>query len=121
MGRRCALLRRHLVVCIAGAWLWAGTGCARPFSGPKTLAAIGAGLLIAGSAAWIAGERGDRHALVVSGIVTTALGAGAVVAAGGWLASSIACGSDADCPTGEQCREVPAPPGGIPYKQCMRR
>ena len=37
--------------------------------------------------------------------------------------SKIAFVSDVypDCPDEEQCREVPAPPGGIPYKQCIPR
>jgi hypothetical protein len=96
-------------------------GCARPYSGPKTLAAIGAGLIVGGSALWIAGQRGGHHALVAPGFAVTAVGAGAVAGAGGWLAASIACRVDPDCPEREACREVPAPPGGIPYRQCVRR
>lgn len=96
-------------------------GCARPYTGPKTLAAIGTTLLVAGGAAWIAGERADHHGLVVSGAATTFVGVGAVIGAGTWLAVTIACEADADCHTGEACREVPAPPGGVPYRQCVRR
>jgi hypothetical protein len=96
-------------------------GCARPYSGPKTLAAIGAGLVLVGSAAWIAGERGNPRSLVGPGMATTAIGAGLIIGAGGWMAGAIRCQGDPDCPTGEECREQPAPPGGIPYKQCVRR
>jgi hypothetical protein len=96
-------------------------GCARPYSGPKTMAAIGAGLLLVGSAVWIAGERGGTRGLVGAGFATTVVGAGAVIGAGGWLAASIRCRADPDCPDAEECKEVPAPPGGIPYKQCVRR
>lgn len=96
-------------------------GCARPYKGPKTLGAIGAGLLVGGGATWIAGERGDRRPLVLTGFVATVLGVAAVVSAGGWMATAVACRYDPDCPEGEECREVPAPPGGVPYKQCVRR
>src|SRR5215470_6276603 len=94
-------------------------GCARPYRGPKTLAAIGAGLLIGGSAAWLAGERSDRPALTTPGAVTAAVGAAVIIGAAGWMANSIACRADPDCPEGEECRELPAPPGGVPYRQCV--
>jgi hypothetical protein len=96
-------------------------GCARPYAGPKTLAAIGTTLLVGGGAAWAMGERTDRRALVAPGFVSTVVGAVAIIGAGGWLALSIACRVDPDCPDGEACKEVPAPPGGIPYRQCVRR
>ena len=96
-------------------------GCARPYSGPKTLAAIGAGLLAGGAALWVAGERTSRNGLNKAGIGATAAGAGAAVAAGGWLAATTACRADPDCPDDEACKEIPAPPGREPYKQCMRR
>lgn len=96
-------------------------GCARPYRGPKTLAAIGTGLLVGGSLVWIAGERGDNRGLIVPGVVTAILGVGAVIGAGGWLAASIACSADPDCPEGEECKELPAPPGGVPYRQCVKR
>jgi hypothetical protein len=96
-------------------------GCARPYSGPKTLAAIGAGLLIGGSALWIGGERTGRQGLVTSGFATALVGAGTIAGAAAWLAASSSCQIDRDCPDGEECKGVPAPPGGIPYRQCRRR
>lgn len=97
------------------------SGCARPYAGPKTLAAIGTGLLAGGGAAWVVGERGNHDAVILPGLITTMVGIGVVVAAGSWLAVSINCRADPDCPDGEECKEQPAPPGGIPYKQCMQR
>jgi hypothetical protein len=88
-----------------------GSGCARPYAGPKTLAALGIGLLAAGGTTWVVGD----------GLAVTALGAVAVVAAGGWLAIGVACTEDPDCPRNEECREIPTQPGGYPYRQCMPR
>ena len=98
-----------------------GGGCARPYAGPKTLAAIGAGLLAGGGTTWVVGDRGNHNNVAVAGMATTALGALAVFAAGGWLAIGVACTEDPDCPRNEECREIPAPPGGNPYRQCMTR
>ncbi len=103
-----------LVTCLA-------PGCARPYRGPKTLAAIGAGLVAGGGATWAIGERQDRGGLITPGFVAAVVGVAAVIAAGGWMATQIACDAEPDCPDGEECREVPAPPGGIPYKQCVPR
>jgi hypothetical protein len=44
-----------------------------------------------------------------------------VIGAAGWLAGSVACEEDPDCPRGEECKDIPALPGRVPYKQCMRR
>jgi hypothetical protein len=96
-------------------------GCARPYAGPRTLAVLGTALLLSGSAAWVAGERSGHRALTIPGFTATIIGAGAIVGAGGWLASTAACRADPDCAEGESCKEVPAPPGAIPYRQCMRR
>ena len=112
-------LLARLLACLLAVLL--GTSCARPYAGPKTLAAIGSALVFAGSAAWISGERGAGRALTSTGAATTLVGAAAVIVAGGWLAGSIRCRADPDCPEGEACKEVPAPPGGIPYRQCVRR
>lgn len=111
------MLRRAAVLCL----ILASAGCARPYSGPKTLAAIGSTLLAGGSTAWAVGERSDRQAVITPGFITTVVGAAAIIGAGGWLAISISCRADPDCPDYEECREVPAPPGGIPYRQCVQR
>jgi hypothetical protein len=104
-----------------------GGACAGRYSGPRTLAGIGSLAVVAGGATWAAGEGMDRNgqtgtsSLVAAGFATVAAGLAAIVASGGWMAVSVACTADPDCPEEEQCREIPAPPGGIPYKQCMPR
>ena len=98
-----------------------GGGCARPYAGPKTLAALGVGLLAAGGTTWVIGDRQSRDNVATIGMVTTLAGAVAAVAAGGWLASGVACTEDPDCPRAEECREIPTRPGGVPYRQCMHR
>jgi hypothetical protein len=98
-----------------------GAGCARPYRGPKTLAALGASVLVGSAVLWAVGDRvGGRPASRV-GLVGAALGAGLAAGAGGWLAASVGCQTDPDCPEGEACREIPAPPGREPYRQCMPR
>jgi hypothetical protein len=87
---------------------------------------IGAVAVGAGSVTWAAGERTGDHpststALSRVGFVTAAIGLAAVVAAGGWMAAEVGCNADPDCPEEETCREVPAPAGGVPYKQCVPR
>jgi hypothetical protein len=98
-----------------------GAGCASPYAGPKTLAAIGTTLLVGGGTAWAIGERTNRSAMIAPGFISTVVGSLAVIGAGGWMAASIGCRVDPDCPEGEECKEVPAPPGGVPYRQCVRR
>jgi hypothetical protein len=85
-----------------------------PYAGPKTLAALGSTLLIGGGAAWSVGERTNRPALITPGFVALAIGTAAIIGAGGWLAGSIGCRADPDCPEGEECKEVPAPRAGSP-------
>jgi hypothetical protein len=102
------------------------SGCAGRFAGPRTLAGLGAVAVVAGSVTWAAGEGLERNghaggALVTTGFVGVATGLVAIVAAGGWMALAVACKVDPDCAEDEQCREIPAPPGGVPYKQCMSR
>ena len=109
-----AALAVALAVCLAG-------GCARSYTGPKTLAAIGAALLVGGGTTWVVGARRDQDRTANVGIITTAVGAAAVIGAAGWYAASSACEEDPDCPRGEECKEIPALPGRVPYKQCMRR
>jgi hypothetical protein len=101
-------------------------GCAGRYKAPRTLAGLGTAAIVAGSAAWATGQGLERNghsggALVGTGFVSVALGLAAVVAAGGWMAIEVSCNVDPDCDEEEQCREIPAPPGGVPYKQCMAR
>lgn len=102
--------------------------CVGRHAGPRTLASIGGLMVAGGSASWAAGEGlgGDAHdatarALTSGGFIGVAVGLAAVVAAGGWMAASVGCQADPDCPEEETCREIPAPPGGVPYKQCVPR
>jgi hypothetical protein len=102
-------------------------GCAGRYAAPRTLAALGTAAVVAGSASWATGEGldpahpGPAHALINGGFTTVAVGLAAIIVAGGWMAVSVTCTADPDCNEDEQCREIPAPPGGIPYKQCMPR
>src|SRR5262245_31574302 len=103
-------------------------GCSGLYRGPRLLAAAGAVAVTGGSGMWATGEAfqgGSNDAasqpLINGGFVAVVVGLAAIVAAGGWMAASVACEADPDCPEEEQCREVPAPPGGIPYKQCIPR
>jgi hypothetical protein len=96
-------------------------GCARPYKAPKTLAAFGVGLLATGATFWVAGERGGRGTVTHVGVALTSAGAVAAFAAGGWMAASSGCRTDPDCPESEVCKEVPAPAGREPYRQCVPR
>jgi hypothetical protein len=58
---------------------------------------------------------------MIPGMVAVAMGIAAIVAAGGIIAGSVACEADADCPTGQGCRETPAAAGRLPYSQCVSR
>ncbi len=97
------------------------TGCARTYAGPKVLAAVGTLLLVGGGTTWVVGERQNHNGTANLGMVTTFIGVGAVMGAAGWFGVSVACEEDPDCPRGEECKEIPALPGRVPYKQCMRR
>jgi hypothetical protein len=101
--------------------LLASAGCTGPHARPKTLAGIGAVLAAAGGATWAIGDSADRESLRSLGFGAAAIGAVSLVTAGVLMAVSVGCGADADCPVGETCREVPAPPGGVPYAQCVPR
>jgi hypothetical protein len=101
-------------------------GCAGRYKAPRTLAGLGTAAVVAGGATWAAGQALERNGhdggpLVGAGFVSVALGLAATVIAGGWMAIDVACNVDPDCDEEEQCREIPAPPGGVPYKQCMAR
>jgi hypothetical protein len=102
--------------------------CTGLHPGPRALATVGGVAVAGGTGMWATGEGliGDSKpaatdAMVNIGFVSVVLGLAAIVVAGGWMAASVACEADPDCPEEEQCREVPAPPGGIPYKQCIPR
>jgi hypothetical protein len=119
---------RRTIFGVTLALVVAASGCIGRHAGPRTLASIGGVLVGAGSASWAAGEGFDSaahpstaHALTDGGFVAVVVGLAAVVAAGGWMAAAVACEADPDCPEDETCREVPAPPGGVPYKQCVPR
>src|SRR5262245_24287023 len=109
-----------LALCLATC-LALATGCARPYRGSKTLGALGVGLLASSATLWVAGERGKREVLTQVGAAGSAAGAAMVVGAGAWLAASATCRVDPDCPQDEVCREIPAPPGREPYRQCSPR
>jgi hypothetical protein len=98
-----------------------GAGCAGRYRGPRSLAALGTVLVGAGGTTWVVGERSDRGSATSVGFTLVAAGLAMVIAAGGWMAAAVGCNADPDCDDAEQCREVPAPPGGIPYKQCVPR
>jgi hypothetical protein len=116
------------LVGIAVALTLVAAGCSGLYRGPRLLASAGAVAVAGGTGAWAAGEgleggTNDSAArpLINAGFVAVVVGLAAIVAAGGWMAASVACEADPDCAEEEQCREVPAPPGGIPYKQCIPR
>jgi hypothetical protein len=116
--------RRVRAPALALAGLLAIAGCAGRHVGPRILAGIGGAAVAAGGGAWAAGENvsgGASAPLTNAGFATVVAGLAAIVAAGGWMAVSVACVADPDCPEEEQCREVPAPPGGVPYRQCVPR
>jgi hypothetical protein len=112
-----------LALAIACLLACAVSACAGPrFRGPARLALAGGVVALTGSAIWAVGERASNPGNTpMVGLVTAAAGMAAVLAAGGWIAVAAACDSDPDCDEAEECREIPAPPGGVPYKQCMPR
>ena len=120
--------RSQSPIAVAVAIALLAAGCSGLHSGPRLLASAGAVAVAGGSGMWATGERlqGGSHdsssaPLINGGFVTVLVGLAAIVVAGGWMAAAVACEADPYCPDEEQCREVPAPPGGIPYKQCIPR
>jgi len=115
--------RRLAVFALALALLAEASGCATSqHRRPRNLAFAGAAAAVVGSGVWVVGEqRSDAGVLPAIGLGVVAAGVIAMVAAGGWIAAEVSCQSDPDCEESEECREIPAPPGGIPYKQCMLR
>ena len=82
---------------------------------------LGTTLVAGGGGAWVVGERSQASSTTNLGFTLVVAGLAAVIAAGGWMAAAVSCDADPDCDDSEICREVPAPPGGIPYKQCVPR
>ncbi|HEY4183801.1 MAG TPA: hypothetical protein VGP07_01980 [Polyangia bacterium] len=100
----------------------AGCGTTSNHTRPRVLAFVGAGIALGGSAVWLTGENRDKPGnLPAIGLGTVAVGVVAMIAAGAWMAAEVTCQADPDCPEYEECREIPAPPGGVPYKQCVPR
>ncbi len=112
---------RSVAAGLALACLLAVAGCARPYRAPKTLASFGIGMLAGCAAIWVAGDRTDSRTLSRVGMAGSLAGATAIAAGGAWLAGSAGCRVDPDCPDEEACREIPAPPGREPYRQCSPR
>lgn len=111
-----------VVVVVLGGVLGSGACAGARFRGPARLGTAAALTVVAGSTVWVVGERASQPGNVPAvGLVTAAVGMAAAVAAGCWMAARVACQSDPDCDELEECREIPAPPGGVPYKQCMPR
>jgi hypothetical protein len=87
------------------------------------LASVGAVAVAGGSGLWATGESlsggshdSASHPMINAGFVTRRRRAGGDRRRGGWMASSVVCEADPDCPEEEQCREVPAPPGRNPLQ-----
>jgi hypothetical protein len=102
--------------------LLSASGCAGRHAAPRTLAALGGLAVGGGSVTWATGAGlggGSGATLTMAGFVAVGVGLAAIVASGGWIALAVSCDADPDCDEEEQCREIPAPPGGVPYKQCM--
>jgi hypothetical protein len=114
-------LKLAAVVAAAAVTVAAGTGCERPYPGPKTLASIGVGVLATSAALWVAGDRNQNRFMSRTGAVGVAAGTAAAITAGAWLVGEAGCRVDPDCPDDEACREIPAPPGREPFRQCSPR
>jgi Na+/melibiose symporter-like transporter len=117
--------RRPVALALCGVSLVASLvvpGCATSRGRPQSLALAGAGVALGGSAMWVVGEqRAQPGSLPTVGLLVVAAGVIGMIAAGGWMAAQVACNADPDCNDTEECREIPAPPGGVPYKQCTPR
>ena len=101
-----------------------GAGCATTshHARPRALAFVGGGLALAGSSVWLVGENREHAGnLPTIGLTTVAVGVAAMIASGIWMAAEVTCQTDPDCAEYEECREIPAPPGGVPYRQCVAR
>lgn len=118
--------RRAARACLAVllAMLAQTMGCATTshHARPRALAFIGGGLALGGSTVWLVGENREQAGnLPTIGLATVAVGVATMIASGIWMAAEVTCQTDPDCAEYEECREIPAPPGGVPYKQCVPR
>ena len=98
-------------------------GCATSNHGrPRALALASAAVALGGSGVWVVGERrADPGSMPAVGLGIVAVGIAGMIASGAWMAAQVSCQADPDCLESEECREIPAPPGGVPYKQCSPR
>jgi hypothetical protein len=104
--------------------LFQSAGCATTshHGRPRALAFVGGGLALGGSTVWLVGENREQAGkLPAIGLATVAVGVATMIASGIWMAAEVTCQTDPDCAEYEECREIPAPPGGVPYKQCVPR
>jgi len=99
------------------------SGCATSNHGrPRALALASAAVALGGSGVWVAGERrAEPGSMPAVGLGIVAVGIAGMIASGAWMAAQVSCQADPDCLESEECREIPAPPGGVPYKQCSPR
>jgi len=122
-----APVRRALGATMALVWVVAGgvggSGCASSNHGrPRALALASAVVALGGSGVWVVGERrAEPGAMPAVGLGVVAVGIAGMIASGAWMAAQVSCQADPDCLESEECREIPAPPGGVPYKQCSPR
>ena len=127
MPMRAVPARRALGATMALVWVVAGSaaggGCASSSHGrPRALALASAAVALGGSGIWVGGERrADPGSTPSVGLGVVAVGIAGMIASGAWMAAQVSCRADPDCLESEECREIPAPPGGVPYKQCSPR
>jgi hypothetical protein len=101
-----------------------GCGTTR-YHGPGLLAGVGALLAGGGAVTFAVGDRPDTQGRTTSvlaeqfGVVSLALGLGAIFAGGIWAASISRCDADADCPETEYCQKQFTTAG--PYGHCVGR
>jgi len=105
-----------LALCLQG-------GCAHEDSRRRArwLGRVGAGLAVGGGVTWALGQGQDLEAAETGGAISALVGAAMMLGAGITLASVVSCEADAECPTGQACKEVPAAAGRFPYAQCVPR
>lgn len=97
------------------------TGCASPYRTARTVGATGGVLAAVGGALWVVGDDVDRDAVRLPGVTAAIVGAACIATAAALFAAQTSCQADADCPNGYVCKELPAPAGLQPYRQCVPR